>query len=318
MKKAYVICLLVFVLALSLVVGTALKKPLPPHSPCLAIVTMMKDAPDIDHWISWHKAKGVEKFYIRLEDAPGVLTQRLEAMPEVRLQIGSSTDAPDRSKLNPVAEEDKSNYPSFLSQMARQRVWVQEAIQLAALDGVEWIIHLDSDELLDCKGMVQDYLTPENINGYYTLYIPNKEAKYKKPNTDSCFTNVAEWVDCEETPNLCTAYVNGKPIGRVSRQLQERNVHLFYHPDDKDKPFRKLKGVHVLHFESCNLSKYLRKFEKHADPNKHEAGQYPFDFYNKSAEVAHQCALNNSNRADCLQKMTSLYRQYKITNTHQL
>lgn len=261
----------------------------------VAIVSMMRKPKNIEYWLDYHIKKGVSKFYLRIEDTREILPA-LKTYPQVHLQEGSSKDASKITEGHESAGE---------AQMRRQRDWVTEAIKMANMDNIAWLIHIDSDELVDCNGDIASNISAEVASINHTLVMQNYEAKYDKikGDNDSCF-EYKELIKCDE--GKCTSYANGKGIGRVSDKLREFGVHRFRCEGESQE--LTLKNVRLLHFESCDFNQYVEKYLQLA---KKESKQFPFQFYNESIKVARseECKENNEK---CLQKFKDVYRRFKV------
>lgn len=261
----------------------------------IAIVSMMKNPKNIDYWLKYHRKKGITHFYIRLEDTPE-LVPYMSKQKDVFLIVGSSHDSPS-SKIE------------YDAQMARQRDLAKTAIDYCIKNKIKWIIHIDSDELVECDGKYI-YSTLENeINDnprIHNIVMDNYEAKYSKINKkdDSCFT-YKKLINCKNEKG-CVSYVNGKSIGRVSKDLKEFGPHRFH--INKQKYEYNSKKLRVLHFESCDFDSYVSKFINLSNGNK----EYPFEFYNKSIQLSKSSVCNIKDSNSCKNQFEKLYTQYKL------
>lgn len=242
----------------------------------VAIVSMMHSCYDIDHWLDWHVDRGVSRFYIRVEGDDEALLDTLQSRPRdlVLLRHGSANDR---------APEKYWEERSGAAQMSRQRAWMDDAIDFAVKDDIDWLIHIDADELVDCEGArIQDHIrraeeAKSDKDGKkrprrLAYAIRNKEARYHRvPDgldaAKTCFQRRSEmsFVDCRKHPRHCASYINGKPIGCVSVPgLRESGVHRFRHAKDPgvEKNATYLDGLSVLHFESCSFREYVKKFRE--------------------------------------------------------
>lgn len=266
------------------------------YRPRVAIVSMMKNPKNIEKWLTYHKRKGVDRFYIRLEDTPE-LESYLSSLNFVHLEIGSSEDFQnDEPLINYVAAK--------LSH--RQILWATKAIKLALKDNIDWIIHIDSDELIDCKGLIQENISKE-CSYHNTFVIPNYEAKYKDIPlaTDSCF-QYESLVKCNA--GGCVSYGNGKGLGKVSNKLQRADAHRFYHEDEDANDEHVLKSIRLLHFESCDFDQYVSKY---LDLAKTTNGTFPFTFYNDSINVARSKLCKKIGKK-CINAFKRIYKKYKV------
>ena len=99
----------------------------------LAIVCMTKRPANFSTWLSYHReVVGVERFYLRLEDSPGLdefLTQ-----PYWKPYVWFMTAA--------------GTVRDWSAQSERQCSHVRQAVRQASADGMTHLLHCDDDELL--------------------------------------------------------------------------------------------------------------------------------------------------------------------------
>ncbi|PNH10544.1 hypothetical protein TSOC_002722 [Tetrabaena socialis] len=274
----------------------------------VAIVSMMRDPNDIHEWLNYHMLKGVTRFYIRLETVDASedqVTQLLLSYPQVTLQIGDPTKTPGSESHDPPGQR----------QMLRQRAWVSEAIQMALKDGINWIVHIDSDELLECSGLVGDAINTDAMPDTHTMVLKNFEAVYGKDKVDvskskkdgGCFTS-KKVVDCSTEP--CASYANGKAVGRVTPFLQEAGVHRFHYSGPLTDNALEMQAMYLVHYESCDFPKYMDKFLKLAGS---EVSSFPFPYYNDSIAVARGGACVKPTPA-CKDEFAAVYTKYRTTD----
>lgn len=257
----------------------------------VAIVSMMKNPKNLKYWLDYHKKIGIDYFYIRLEDSDDLLPI-LNNYENLNIEIGTSNDTPSR--------EYNSDDPGEF-QMRRQRDLMSQTLEKAVNDGIGWIIHIDSDELIDCDGKIQDNIKKEIQDHMHVFAIRNFEARYKDiPNeTDNCFA-YKELIDCSK--GGCTSYANGKGMARVSPLIKEAGVHRYWHPHSDQNI---LDTIRILHFESCDFNQYVNKF---LDLAKKDKPRFPFKFYNDTLEITKDC----KNKEECMPLLEKLYRKYKV------
>ena len=273
----------------------------------VGIITMMRDQKDVVHWLNYHLYKGVSRFYIRLETLDREKDENIRILlsyPQVTLQIGDPSETPAAADIDEAGQR----------QMLRQRVWAAEAIKYAFKDGIDWLVHIDSDELLECQGSIGDAIVKDAMPQTQTMIMSNVEAVYSEDRittAQKCFQ--FETVrDCNQ--GHCAAYANGKAVGRVTPFLREFGVHRFrYAGPGQDKEVN-MTSLRVLHFESCNFMQYVGKFLRLSASEKRD---FPFPYYNESINVARgpACSHAKSNKdvsQTCKDAFAAVYRKYRI------
>ncbi len=273
--------------------------PPPPQRPnSVAIILITRDQTgNIQYFLDWHRKKGVSRFYIRVEDKPQ-LVEYLNTQPDVTTEAGSVNDFQTQGEL------------MWESLNVRYDTWARKAISFAHQEGIEWIVTIDDDELLDCEGLLQDHIQTKLKPEIQTVILNNKEAKYAQIPLEwqGCF-HYAALEDCAPSDNKCAAYGNGKGMGRVSPDLEPFGMHRFVnHANDVEET---LEGVHVLHFESCDFEKYKDKYKQLAAVTSQDE-VFAFPFYNDSVHVARSSACINGPDEDCDELFKKVYSKYKL------
>lgn len=247
----------------------------------VGIVSMMKQPKNIETWLNKHRTLGIKHFYIRLEETPE-LEEYLESQDDVTVKMGHS---------NGVNEYDEIQ--------TRQNKWVDQAFELAKLDGnnIQWLIHIDCDEILkgDLKKL-QD-LPPE----IRTFWIQNIEAKFDKipEKEDNCF-QASKFAKCGTKNSGCVSYANGKSGGRVASDVSCFGPHRMKSKLEKNESV-KLDDLEVEHYESCDFDIYKQKFKNLSVQDKET--NIPFSYYNESIEAA---------KNDDDNKLKEIYKKYRV------
>lgn len=247
----------------------------------IGIVSMMKEPKNIETWLGKHRDLGIRYFYIRLEETPD-LELFLKSQPDVTVRSGKS------SGVNEYEDIQK-----------RQDTWVNEALQMAALDNpqVTWLIHVDADEILQ-GDLNQIESLPENVR---TFWMQNHEAKYSKipSEVDNCF-DASTFIDCSKQPDKCVSYGNGKSGGRVAPDVTANGPHRMK-TSIPNSPMPKLSDVFVQHYESCDFETYKKKFKRLSVQDKQV--DIPFPYYNESIAAC---------KRDDDEALRRIYTKYRI------
>ncbi len=233
------------------------------HPIKVGIAVLMRKPTDVNLWFEHHRNAGISQFYVRLEDSPSVAAY-LRTLDDVYFEEGES--------------DPENNYTTF---QTRQREFVNKMLPIARSDGMEWLFHIDVDELLE-----GDILkTLGNIPKTQLIgKLKNAEAVYGE-GEPTCFS-AKKFIRCDKG-GPCTAYVNGKGVGRVVDGVTLGGPHDFVYKGKVDPavtyqiPFDDL---HVLHYDSCTLGTWLEKFAHMS--KKAKLDDIVFPYYKKSIEVA--------------------------------
>ena len=241
----------------------------------IGLVSMIYKPKNIETWLELHRKLGIAHFYIRLERTPE-LVEYLRKQPDVTLEVAS--------------EETTNNYTTI---MDRQNKMVTGALENAKKDSIDWLIHIDCDEVLSGNLNEIRNLPPE----IRTFWMQNIEAVYKDiPTSDTnCFV-ADSFKRCDK--EHCASYANGKGGGRVAPDVREFGPHRFTSHSKKEI---KLESVVVQHFESCDYDQYLKKYRNLSVGAKVE--DIPFEYYRESI-------LNS----DSEEKLKGIYKKYRVKN----
>lgn len=221
------------------------EEPRPPRSK-VAIALLMRRPVDLPIWFKHHRKLGVTHFFIRLEDSPG-WEDYLASQNDVTFELSSS-------------DKSGNNYETL---MYRQLEFVNKSLTNAQSMGIDWLFHIDSDELIHGSLSILDGISEK----YKCVRIENAEAVFNE-NDSTCFSAV-KFLKCGARAP-CRSYINGKGGGRAEEGVQLQGPHHFGFNGQiqgesvYEVPFSKL---HVLHFDSCSFGAWAEKF-KHLSKEK--------------------------------------------------
>jgi hypothetical protein len=247
----------------------------------IAIACLMRKPIDLAEWLKHHRDIGIVKFYIRLEDSP-TFADYLDIQPDV-------------SYISSESDKDGNNYETL---QTRQGEYVNKCLQDAAVEGIDWIFHIDADELLHGDLSFLDDLDAK----YKCIKIQNAEAIFDE-GQDSCFA-AKRFLKCHAGAP-CKSYVNGKAAGRVHQGVFLNGPHAFAYNGSGndgeaggsnytyDVPFEKL---HLLHYDACTFGSWAEKYIHLAKTDKKK--DIPFAYYKDSI--------------DAVEKAYKIYKEYKM------
>lgn len=225
----------------------------------VGLICMMKDPKNIETWIDHHRKFGITHFYIQLEDTPS-LEEYLRLQPDVTLNINKSTGVNE-----------------YMEKMTRQTIWADKSIQYAKENNIDWLFHIDSDELLEGPIDALNSI-PSNID---TFWIQNHEAVYKDVPTseDNCFQAV-KYINC--ATGGCVSYANGKSGCRVNEYVSSNGCHRFKSTRPDSEIF--LEAIYLNHYESCDFDSYKIKYKQLSQ--KADIDSIPFPYYRDSIKAS--------------------------------
>nr|XP_009785409.1 PREDICTED: uncharacterized protein LOC104233677 isoform X1 [Nicotiana sylvestris]XP_016450599.1 PREDICTED: glycosyltransferase-like At2g41451 isoform X1 [Nicotiana tabacum] len=223
-------------------------------------------------WLFYHKVIGVTNFFLFVEGkaaSPNV-SKVLESIQGVRV-IYRTRELEDVQAKSRIWNEtwlagffyQPCNYELFV----KQTLNMEMAIVMAREAGVDWIIHLDTDELLHPAGTSEYSLRrlladlPEDVD---MVVFPNYESSVERDDVKEPFSEVSMFKKNydhlpKETyfgnykeatrgnPNYFLTYGNGKSAARVQDHLRPNGAHRWHNYMKSPKEI-KLDEAAVLHY----------------------------------------------------------------------
>lgn len=222
--------------------------------------------------MAYHRALGVSTYYLFVEgqaSTPEAITA-LRAEPGVTV-IAGDEDLQSRHANSRIWNENWLsaffNKPCNHELFVRQSLNMEMGISLAQKDKADWLLHIDTDELLYPSG-TRDYSLIEllsSVPGDVDLLVfPNYESLAEKTDVEDPFTEVtlfkrsyshvesdayfAEYGTVSRgNPNYFTTYGNGKSAARVVDGLRPNGAHRWHNYNRTPKEWSSEQAA-VLHY----------------------------------------------------------------------
>lgn len=279
----------------------------------VAIVLVSRKAPDIATWLKYHLGYvGVDHVFIQVEDSAGFSTALEGLSPARRAQVTFWTDAQEEVQAADQTDVGKRPKDDYSSLQARQVATMQRARKLAHKQGIQWLVHIDDDEILyvPTHRKVGDVLAAVP-SMYKQVYVPNVEAVYPNDGIKDCF---AETKEVNTNPYAFASYANGKSGVRVGNPDTDDLVPAGPH-QWKSASGLELSSVHldqepfgapfvVVHFESCPFERWEDKFWELGNTSPEKVRSIPFPFYRDSIQRFMQCG-SHAQKAGSTSKVSS-------------
>ncbi|KAA8518080.1 hypothetical protein F0562_015554 [Nyssa sinensis] len=223
-------------------------------------------------WIFYHKVIGVATFFLFVEGkaaSPNV-SKVLESIPGVKV-VYRTRELEEQQARSRIWNETwlasffykPCNYELFV----KQSLNMEMAIVMAREAGMDWIIHLDTDELIHPAGAheysVRQLLSdvPGNVD---MVIFPNYESSVDRDNIKEPFSEVSMFKKNYDhlpkdtyfgnyreatrgNPNYFLTYGNGKSAARIQDHLRPNGAHR-WHNYMKTPNEIKLDEAAVLHY----------------------------------------------------------------------
>ncbi|ONM28207.1 Glycosyltransferase-like KOBITO 1 [Zea mays] len=201
-------------------------------------------------WLYYHKVIGVSHFFLFVEGeaAKPAVTSVLESIRGVKI-IYRTKELKEKQEKSRIWNETwlagffykPCNYELFV----KQSLNMEMAIIMARDAGMDWIIHLDTDELIHPAGAREYSLrrllldVPDNVD---MVIFPNYESSIERDDIKDPFTEVSMFKKNYDhlpkdtyfglykeatrgNPNYFLTYGNGKSAARVQEHLRPNGAH---------------------------------------------------------------------------------------------
>lgn len=216
----------------------------------IGIISSQRHPPDPYNWMRFHVETGITAFFITIEDTPDLgpnmtkWASELSGMYNKQVKVYYENASPiDRSK--------EDNYGDLIK---RQQTRVDHMMQVARDHGVEWVFHIDDDELLYPGSKTAMSTWPEVLgrvsSSCASVHLHNWEAFSPEAPKGSWITDPGVRYLPQSCGKFFAAYGNGKSASRTSVGQTSWGPHHFR--GGKECPMKESEGV-VLHHEALAM-----------------------------------------------------------------
>jgi hypothetical protein len=242
-------------------------KPLLSDPPRIGLVVTVRNPPsEFQEFLKIHGNSFCSRIYVFLDDPEEALE-----LPEGLEHVVKVVRQQEKDEENEVYQK---NAPFFGQEVMARQLWnAERALKYAAEDELDWLFHLDEDEILVLPSGASTLATvPDEVG---VVVVLNDEVAVTRKEYDCYFSQEKQFkrnplllsrsehnsVKKDLARNwIFTAYVNGKSGVRVGKEAHPICVHRFEGPKDAKKKAL-LPGARVLHFANCGYSNFLRKYQ---------------------------------------------------------
>ena len=216
----------------------------------VGIISSQKNPQDFKTWMRFHTDVGVDSFYISIEDTPALgpamtaYAEELSAMSGKKVHLYYENAPP----------VDRSTEDNFTDILDRQQERVNRMLIRARNDGLEWVFHIDDDELAypGSKKAISTWqkvleTVPQSCS---SIHIQNWEGFSPAQPVSSWGTDPGVRYLTRDCAHNFAAYANGKAASRTLESQRAHGVHHFR--GGKECELEESKGV-VLHHEALSM-----------------------------------------------------------------
>lgn len=229
-------------------------------------------------WLFYHQVIGVTNFFLFVEGKAATtdVSAVLRSIPGVELVFRTKELEEKQAKSRIWNETWLSSFffrPCNYELFVKQSLNMEMAIVMAREAGMDWIIHLDTDELLHPAGAAEYSLTRllKDVEKEIDVVIfPNYESAIERDDISDPFTEVSMFKKnydhvTKETyfglykeatrgnPNYFLTYGNGKAAARIQDHLRPNGAHRWHNYMKTPKEI-KLSEAAVLHYTYTRFS----------------------------------------------------------------
>ena len=185
---------------------------------CVGIASLQRQPLELDSWIRYHRDVGVSHFYIWFEDCP-------EHLPLV-YGLGKTLGVTVYAELGPLV--DRSSEDNYFDLMTRQSSFVNRMIKKARIDSVDWLFHIDDDELVYVHDGRKAGSVFANVpQSFDTVHFSNWEGFAPKTIRGSWYTDSGVKYLPASCAHSFSAYSNGKSATRTRPSQRFHGPHHF-------------------------------------------------------------------------------------------
>ncbi|XP_057982668.1 glycosyltransferase-like At3g57200 [Malania oleifera] len=223
-------------------------------------------------WIFFHKVVGVSTFLLFVEGkaAKPNASKVLKSIPGVKVIYRTKELEEQQAKSRIWNETWLASFfykPCNYELFVKQSLNMEMAIVMARDTGMDWIIHLDTDELIHPAGIREYSLlqlfadVPENID---QVVFPNYESGVERDDIKDPFSEVSLFKKnfdhlqrktyfgsykeaTRGNPNYFLTYGNGKSAARIQDHLRPNGAHRWHNYMKNPKEI-KLEEAAILHY----------------------------------------------------------------------
>lgn len=265
----------------------------------VAIALMSHEPVDISTWLRYHLLyMGLEHVFLQLEQTPEFDASFAKLPESIK---GKITLLQPSSAWGHGPPQD--NYKTL---QGRQISLMSTAQKVAANMGMDWLVHVDDDELLYSNSgrHLGDVLAAMPLE-IRQLHLPNEEAIYPSPEVQSCFLETSEVLTSK---TKYASYANGKAAIRLlyQKELTPAGPHMWATLDGRLPTTIDLNKetfgspLTVLHYESCPFKRWEDKFVGLAKTTQDLIATMPFPFYQESIELIQKCSRSGGNSSSAV------------------
>ena len=273
----------------------------------VAIVSTVRNPHQINDWLQYHYNFGISKIYLIFDNPNESFKNNFGN----KLQFFFS-DSDWYHKLKNCRQYESLKSTINIEVMTRQILNIEHILKLCINDGIDWLIHIDGDEILysekfnTISEVISNLKKDTNI-----IKINNFELAPIEDDAYNCFRTHMFFKTRKNGKNF-VAYYNGKSGCKVSDDVYPYGVHEFKKYQGEKKELMSDMELIVLHYVNCNFYEWKNKYKILGNfKNKWwDNVSIPFHLHKKSRDVIN--TIKDDNHLKKIYNNEMLISEYKL------
>lgn len=266
--------------------------------PKIGLVSLVKKPHQLSDWICYHLNIGFNKIYLIFDDPNDDSISTAKKFNKVEVILYN-----DEWKKGFELLKNWKEHGKHLNQevMSRQVLSVEKTLKLAMRDELDWLMHIDSDEILYIpSGNSVSSLYQNLTSNIQIVNVDNYEVIPHDINTTNCFRNHTLFRN--RIVGGFKAYWGNKSSCRVNTKNSPHGVHYFKTTFGQSKNLSHDQAL-ILHYVNCNFEEWKQKYQILGNFENKWWGWKPIKlpFHTKSRDIISQyCQENSCNDTELL------------------
>jgi hypothetical protein len=267
----------------------------------LAIVsTILEPRSVVENWLNLHIDNGIDKIYLFIDEPKGSYQWIHDNyQPIVEAFYKDQELEILWSQLSEILPEHYSERHSYI--VGRQVLNTKIALNRALIDGIDWLVHIDADEVFSPNELRRSLTGLDPCYGQYVMPVYEavaddvelkgslfSSARYFKVNPKFIdFFHLCESFNFDQRRWFFLGHTRGKSAIKVHSSVLPVDTHQVISADPWPSTWMGGRdGAILKHYINCSFEQYFRKYEKYGDfPDSYLTGQPLDPFHLESRDV---------------------------------
>ena len=224
----------------------------------IAIVTTVRNPHSFNDWLNYHFRFGIYKIYVVFDDPNENTSQYNNYGNKLEIILNDNNWKRNLKKCKQY-NEHKNDFENEV--MSRQILNAEFVLKIAKNNMIDWLIHIDADEILYSSKFNNISQSFSNLNNLTNVVkLNNYELAPLDSNTQNCF-RTHTYFKTKKAGTLFKAYFNGKGACKVSSDAYPFGVHDFKVDNYEMKEIINENDLVILHYVNCSFKEWINKYK---------------------------------------------------------